>query len=317
MLEDALGVLAGHPVRRSAFEEARPHLHRFFGLLLPHRPAQDVGLAEAEAGHDLGDLHHLFLVDGYAVGLLEHVFERGQRVLDGLAAVLAVAERVDVLHGAGPVERVQRDQVLDAARPGLLEDALHAARLELERAEAAALAEHPERGGVVLGDVVRAGRAALLRHQGQRVLDHREGAQAEEVHLHEAAVLEVLHAELGGDRPGLRVAVQRHVLHQRLAADDDARRVGRGVPVQALELEADLDQLPLALAPPRHLLQARALLQRLGEVDLRVLGHELGDRVGLLEGEVEHPGHVADDRLRLEGSEGDHLPDLVRSRTSA
>ena len=45
-------------------------------LLLAHRPAQQVGLAQRVAGELLGDRHHLLLVDDQAVGLAQDLLER-------------------------------------------------------------------------------------------------------------------------------------------------------------------------------------------------------------------------------------------------
>ena len=59
--------------------------------------------------------------------------------------------------------------------------------------------------------------------------------------------------------------------------------------------------------------QLRLVLEGLGEGHLGVLGHELGDVVRVLEGDVEGPSHVLYDRLRLERAEGEDLPRAVRA----
>jgi hypothetical protein len=70
----------GTAVRSGAGDEAlalRVHL----GLdLLAHGAAQQVGVAERVAGQDLGDLHHLLLVDDDAVGLLQDRLQLRVRV---------------------------------------------------------------------------------------------------------------------------------------------------------------------------------------------------------------------------------------------
>jgi hypothetical protein len=82
--------------------------------LLAHGAAQKVGFAERIARQDLGDLHHLFLVDDDALGFLQ----AGNRSSDGsirlFLAVLAGVVGRDVLHRARTIERDQRDDVLDA-----------------------------------------------------------------------------------------------------------------------------------------------------------------------------------------------------------
>ena len=106
------------------------------GVLLPHRLAQHVGLAEREAGEHVRDAHHLFLIRDDAVGLGENRLELRQLVLDLGLALLA---RDEVVHHAAaqrarPVQRVQRDEVLEPLRLGLAQDVAHAAALELEDA---------------------------------------------------------------------------------------------------------------------------------------------------------------------------------------
>ena len=48
--------------------------------LLAHGAAQQIGLAQRVAREDLGDLHHLLLIDDDAVGLLEDRLEPGVEV---------------------------------------------------------------------------------------------------------------------------------------------------------------------------------------------------------------------------------------------
>ena len=53
-------------------------------VLFPHGFAQDVGVAEREAGEGLNDLHDLLLVDDDAVGLFQDGLEKGMVVHDRL-----------------------------------------------------------------------------------------------------------------------------------------------------------------------------------------------------------------------------------------
>ena len=88
-------------------------------LLLAHRAAQDVGLAEAEAGDALRDRHDLLLVDDQAVAGVEDVGERlGELRVDRRDLLLPVlAQRVvDVrvrAHRARPVQRDDGRDVLE------------------------------------------------------------------------------------------------------------------------------------------------------------------------------------------------------------
>ena len=89
-------------------------------------------------------------------------------------------------------------------------------------------------------------------------------------------------------RPRRGRAEARHVLPQRLVADDDAGGVHAGVAVQPLERparrRATRDRTGLVVV---ERLQPRLLLERLGDrraLALDRLGHQLGDLVGLGEG---------------------------------
>jgi len=56
--------------------------------------------------------------------------------------VLAARVRRDLVHRPRPVERVQRDEVVEAVGPDLLQRFAHALGLELEDADAVAGGEH-------------------------------------------------------------------------------------------------------------------------------------------------------------------------------
>ncbi len=104
-VEDGLGVLVRVALLARAADEPLPLGAHLLGDLLAHRLAHDVGLAERVAGELLGDEQHLVLVDDDAVGLVENLGEVGVRVADRFLAVLRAAERADVLHRAGAIER--------------------------------------------------------------------------------------------------------------------------------------------------------------------------------------------------------------------
>ena len=65
------------PRARAALQELVLLGGHDLGLLLAHGLAQDVGLAQGEAGQGRGDLHDLLLVDHDPVGLLQDRLERG------------------------------------------------------------------------------------------------------------------------------------------------------------------------------------------------------------------------------------------------
>ena len=101
-IEDAGGDARRDTAPRGALEEDGALLRHLLGLLLAHGAAQEVGAAERVAGQDLGDLHHLLLVDDHPVGAPQHRLEVGVQVVDDGAGA-----------GSGVLAR---DEVVDHAR---------------------------------------------------------------------------------------------------------------------------------------------------------------------------------------------------------
>ena len=113
---------------------------RFF---LPTALRRSSASAGAEAGHLLGDLHQLLLVDAAAVG----------RLGDRAQALVGVADRAPGRAcrarsrgckriAPGPVERDERDDVVELGRADLAQRLAHALGLELEDADRVAAGEH-------------------------------------------------------------------------------------------------------------------------------------------------------------------------------
>ena len=123
--------------------------------------------------------------------------------------------------------------------------------------------EHLEGLRVVERDVVDVGPRCPLRRldEIERELDDVEVAQPEEVHLEQAEVLDAVHLVLGDDRgvldvaAGLRLALDRQVLGERLARDHDRGGVDAVLAPQALEAAGDVDH-PLGVGIGRR--RARA-----------------------------------------------------------
>ncbi len=115
-LEDRLGLPAVEPALDAAGHEAAALRLHLLADLLAHGAAQQVGFAERIAGEHLRRLHHLLLIDDDAEGLAQDRLELGMDVVGLLASVLARAIGRDVGHRARPVERDQRDDVLEPVR---------------------------------------------------------------------------------------------------------------------------------------------------------------------------------------------------------
>ena len=108
-------------------------------MLLAHGLAQNVGLSQRKAGHLAGDLHHLFLVDDDAIGLLENLLQDRVRIAHLDQALLALDKVRDHVHRARAVERVQGDQILEALRLQAAQFRLHARRFQTGRSRSSCL----------------------------------------------------------------------------------------------------------------------------------------------------------------------------------
>ena len=312
------------PEARQPVDEVGLELGHRLAVLLADRLAQVVGLGAAEAGELLGDDHRLLLVQDHALGRLEDVAQALVAVVDRLGVVLAARVGSDLIHRSGAVQRHQRDQVVELGRSHPLERLAHALRFKLEDADRLAPREHlvgllvVERERRHVG--ARAGRAL---DDVERVLDHVEVAQPEEVHLQKAHRLDRLHRELRDGAVDLVAVLVGLVgvrqLHgdevgQRLGRDDHRGGVDRGVADDALEPLRHLDDL-MRVGVRLHLggqrLPGRQAVVELRCATLLGIGDQLGELVAQGIGETEHAGGVARRRAREHLAEGDDLRDRV------
>ena len=212
--------------------------------------------------------------------------------------------------GPGTIERVERDQVVEPFRLGLSQQLAHPRALELEDAVGLSFGEQLIGLRVVERDRVDVDHDALgALDLVESVLDQRQRAEPEEVHLQQADALDVLHRPLRDDFV-LLALVERHELGQRPRGDHDAGGMDRRMPGHALEPSRDGEQLLDALVLLLHLLQRRALGQRLFEIHVERRRHRLGDAVGVRIRDVHYPRDVAHHGARLHGAEGDDLRDV-------
>ena len=227
---------------------------------------------------------------------------------DGLTTVLPRGVAGDVLHRPGPVERDERDHVLELRRLHLAEGVAHARRLELEDARRVGPRQHLVRLAVVERDLAD---VDAVSDQPHGLVDHVEVAKPEEVHLEEAERLDVLHRELRHDLLVGALLLQRDDLDQRLGADHDAGRVDRVGPGQALERARELDDLTRDRVVLDGVRELPARLERLVERLSRPLRDQLRDAVDDPVGDLEHPAGVAHRGARRHRREGDDLRDAV------
>jgi len=293
-------------------------------VLLAHRLAQHVGFGERDAGQRLRDAHHLFLVGDDAIRRFEDRLQLGERVAHRLLA--AFAALVDLVHPgverAGPHERVAGHEVVEPVAAHGAQHVRRERRLELEHAGGAARAQHLIGGRIGEIDCVQVGtHAGAALDVVERVADHRQRGEAEEVHLEHAGMLETVHVVLGDDdrlvSAGARaLAVHREdrdVVIERSRRDDDARRVHAGMAREPFERNGVVEQGVVAVVGGVELPDLRHLLDRVlhGEREGRAVGNQLRQRVGLRGREAECAPDVLDGRARLHRPEGDDLADRL------
>ena len=97
----------------SALDELGLHLVQFVAQLLTHSFTQGIALASGEVGQQAREEHHLLLIYGDTVGVLQVFLHDRDVILDGLPALFAVNEVWDVVHRSRPVEGIHGDEVLE------------------------------------------------------------------------------------------------------------------------------------------------------------------------------------------------------------
>ncbi|MNK26768.1 hypothetical protein D3C87_451090 [compost metagenome] len=290
-------------------------LGHFFGLFLAHGAAQQVGAAQRIAPDDLGDQHHLFLVDDDPVGALQRAFQVRVEVVHCGAAVLAVDEVVDHARFQRPraVQGQHGDDVFEGVGPQLLQQFLHAARFELEHGGGVGVAQNLVGGRIVQGqrhDVEVALAVVELAHVTHRPVQDGQVAQAQEVELHQAGGLDVVLVELR-DRAVLlpRLAIQRTEVGELAGRDQHTARVHADVAGQAFERLCQVDQrahfLFLLVAVLEGGLVLQGAFQRPGihRIERDQLGQAIAEHVG----HVQHPACIAHHGLGAERAEGGDL----------
>ena len=251
----------------------------------------------------------------------------------GLAAVLAV--RVAVVHvgchGPGPVQRHQRADVLELGGRHGAQQRAHRRGLQLEHAHRVARLQQAEGGVVVERHFVDVERGACAGLQEPHALvDDRQRAQPQEVHLQQAEVFHAAHVELRDDGrlvgvfARLGLALDGQVVGQRLRADDHGRGMHRVLTDQPLEPPGHVHHLTHVVVAGVHVAQLggggvpvcvpldpleAGSQRRVAPHDERRhrLGHPVAQRVRL----AQHPACVAHRRPGLDRGERDDLRHMV------
>ncbi len=315
-------------VREHARAESLVLLVELGLLLLAHRSPQDVGLAEGEAGDALRDRHHLLLVDDQSVAGVQDVGERlGELRVDRGDLLLAVlSQRVIGMrvrpHGAGPIQRDDGRDVFEVVGLHQAQQRPHRAAVELEDAERVAAPEQLVGGAVIERQIFEHRPETAVRLDVvEGVIDDREVAKPQEVHLDQPERLGRRVVELGDDLPVLLPLHDRDDVDERFARHDDAGRVHAPLPLQTLEAARRLEHASRIRIGVDHGADVAGLLVALvvlvvdaGQRDVLAhdgRGHRLGELLPHAEREAEHTAGVLERLLGLDGAVGDDLGDAL------
>ena len=108
-------------------------------LLLTHRLTQGVALTTGKVGQQTRQQHHLLLINGNAVGILQIFLHHRNIIGDRFFTVLTTYELRNVAHRSRTVQGVHGDEVFKDGGLQLAQVFLHTSRLKLECADGAAL----------------------------------------------------------------------------------------------------------------------------------------------------------------------------------
>ena len=324
-----IGLFLADALLGGTLTEQQAMLGHLFRLFLAHGAAQQVGAAQRVAAEHLCGLHHLLLIDHDAVGLGQHFFDQWMRVLNHLGPVLAGHEGGDQVHRAGAVQRIQSDQVFQAAGLGFAQHALHTARFKLEHRLSFTLLEQLVGGPVVQRNVfkleVLAPLVALLNKFACNFQDGQR-RQAQEVELHQTDLLHVVLVEHGHRRLAARLLVQRAKIGELARRNHHPASVHADVARHAFELLRHLDEVFNVFFLGQALGQDRLGFNGVGvlvpvffgvgrvlerDVQSRLVRNQLGDAIAKAVAHVHHPAHIADHRARGHGAKGGNLADGV------
>ena len=311
--KELFGLLGPEPLLLRAGDKLFAEGSDGLELLLADRLDAGIRLGELDAAKPLEDSHHLLLVDHHPVGLCEHILHHRMRILRRLAAVLH--RHVVVDHAAfertRTVEGVDGHDVEEAVGLHPLQQVADAAALQLEDAFGLAAAEQVESGLVVQGERVGIGLGAGgVFDDLDRLREHRQIPQAEEVHLHQPSAFDVVHRPLGDHFLFARHPLQRHIFHQRPIGNHDRRRVRADVAGQAFDAASQVDELTdlrVTLAERGQLAAGRG---RLGDRDAQLIGHEGHHGVDAGNRHAQRPADIADRRPGRQRAEGADLGDV-------
>ena len=177
-----------------------------------------------------------------------------------------------------------------------LQEVANAAALELKNAFCFASAEQCKRGSIVQRKGERID--FYLSASGMNDFDclghNGEITQAQEVHLHEPCMLDIVHGPLRDHILLASHSLQRHIFHERPVGDDNGRSMGADIACKPLDPSCQIHKFPhlrIRFAGRYQLRPRRCgLLQR----DAQLVGHHCHDRVHAGDRHSQGASHIAD-----------------------
>ena len=209
-------------------------------LLLTHRFPEFVALTTCEVGEQAAEQHDLFLIDGYAVRILEIFLHDGNVVRDGFYSLFAPDKFRNVVHWSRPVEGVHGDEVSDDSRFEFAQVFLHSSGLELEHRHRAPFLKQLVGLGVINGDMVDINiYTAGFLDITQALFDDGKGDESEEVHLDQSDRLDYVAVVFGYQHAFFAHFVldraERCKVRQVVRSDDNAAGVNAHLADSAFE----------------------------------------------------------------------------------
>ena len=154
-----------------------------FGILLAHRAAEKIGLAERVASQHACCELDLFLINNDAVGFRANLLEEGVQVFDFFETLLALDIFRNELHRTRTIKRANGDDVFDAADIESFAATGDAATLHLENAQRFTPIVDIKSGFVVRGNGIDVEIGIRNVNESHGFLHDRERAKPQEIHL--------------------------------------------------------------------------------------------------------------------------------------
>ena len=228
-----------------ALDERSAHGIQLLRLLLAHRAAQNICLAQRKACQRRGYLHNLLLVENNAIGILKDRLHQGMQHLRRALAVTAGDKvlRHTRAQGTRTVESHEWNQILKAFRRQIHNQLCNARRLQLENTGRFAAAEHIAGFLIMQRDIIDIHYLACrLLDELDAVANNRQRAQAEKVHLQQAQLLHLVFIILR-NHTAVTALLQRHIVAQIARCDNNTGGVRACIARQSLDAARQVDEL--------------------------------------------------------------------------